>query len=405
MNLWEEIRTALGSVFQNKLRTALTMLGIVIGVAAVIALSGLGEGVTAMVTSEIEGIGSNIIMISPRQSSDSTRPAVLTNADAEALANPLSAPDVSAVAPQVTFPATVVQGSTTSNFTVIGTNQYLDDIMAMEPAMGGFLAAHDLTDYARVAVLGWEAYSTLFDDGVYPIQQNVTIDGVRYTIVGVAEKQGGMMGTDNNIWIPLTTAQNRHYTQKTLSGERTLTMILAQSRSPELSDEATRQITGILRREHKLGESDPNDFTVTAQEDILNLASSITGTLTLFLGAIAGISLLVGGIGIMNIMLVTVTERTREIGIRKAIGAPPSTIMVQFVIEALLLTLLGGVIGMLLGSWGASVLGNVIGVTAEITPQILLLATGVSAATGILFGTYPAARAAQLNPIEALRHE
>ncbi len=405
MSLIETLRTALSAILSNKLRAALTMLGIVIGVAAVITLSGLGEGVTASITEQIEGVGSNIIMVSPRQPRDATRPAELTNADAAALANPLNAPSLSAVAPQVSFMATVVRGPDSNSYTVVGSNEWLDEIMGIDAVMGGFLTARDLAETARVAVLGWDAYEELFGAGAYPIQSAITIDGARYTVVGVAERQGGLMGTDRNLWIPLTTAQSRHYTARTLSGDHKLTMILAQAATQGQAGQASAEISAVLRRQHRLGEGDANDFQVTAQEDILNMASTVTGTLTLFLGAIAGISLLVGGIGIMNIMLVTVTERTREIGIRKAIGAPPAAILVQFMIEALLLTLLGGAIGLALGWQAATLLGRALEVPAVITPQVVALAAGVSALVGLVFGTYPAARAAQLNPIEALRHE
>ena len=405
MSLIETLRTALSAILSNKLRAALTMLGIVIGVAAVITLSGLGEGVTASITEQIEGVGSNIIMVSPRQPRDATRPAELTNADAAALANPLNAPSLSAVAPQVSFMATVVRGPDSNSYTVVGSNEWLDEIMGIDAVMGGFLTARDLAETARVAVLGWDAYEELFGADAYPIQSAITIDGARYTVVGVAERQGGLMGTDRNLWIPLTTAQSRHYTARTLSGDHKLTMILAQAATQGQAGQASAEISAVLRRQHRLGEGDANDFQVTAQEDILNMASTVTGTLTLFLGAIAGISLLVGGIGIMNIMLVTVTERTREIGIRKAIGAPPAAILVQFMIEALLLTLLGGAIGLALGWQAATLLGRALEVPAVITPQVVALAAGVSALVGLVFGTYPAARAAQLNPIEALRHE
>ncbi|MEN6479121.1 MAG: ABC transporter permease [Anaerolineales bacterium] len=405
MSIFETLRTAIGAVLGNKLRSALTTLGIVIGVAAVIALSGLGEGVTTSISGQIESIGSNVIMIVAKQDRNRMREAVLTMRDAEALANPLNVPAVSAVAPVVQFPATVVRGQTSETYTVMGSTEDLDDIMSINPAMGGFLTAADVADRARVVVLGWDVYVDLFGEGVYPIQQYVTIDGTRYTVVGVAAQQGGMMGSDRNLWMPITTAQSRHYRSQTLSGENRLAMILAKAVSQDKTTQAKAEITATLRRQHDLRENDANDFSIMAQEDILDMTNQIMNTLTLFLGAIAGISLLVGGIGIMNIMLVTVTERTREIGIRKAIGAQSSAILAQFIVEALVLTMLGGFAGMALGSWAAETLGTMLQVQPVITPQVLALAAGVSIMVGLVFGTYPAARAARLNPIEALRHE
>ena len=272
--------------------------------------------------------------------------------------------------------------------------------------LGDGLTQADLDTKARVAVIGAEIASNLFGEE-FPIGKAVKINGVSYEVVGVMVESGGGIGgnTDDNIYIPLTTAQARLYTARTRTGQRAVTNITAQAADSESVESAIEQITETLRREHGLGLGDEDDFRIFDQSSLLETVNTVTGTLTAFLGTIAGISLVVGGIGIMNIMLVSVTERTREIGIRKAIGALKRDILLQFLLESLVLSLLGGAIGILLG-WGISVLvGNVLEINTVVDPSTVALSAGFAAAVGLVFGIYPAWRAAGLRPIEALRYE
>jgi len=408
MSIYESLRTALTALTTNKMRAALTMLGIVIGVGAVIALSSIGKGVEAMVSDNIEGLGSNMLMVMSDQPEDSTIPVYLTNSDAEAMADQLNAPALAAVAPVASGTLRVTHGEESATLSVTGTTADYLSIRNLEIAMGGFLTDADLEDLERVAVLGWQAYEDLFAEGEYPIEQNITIDGNRFRVVGVLEEKGGMAamgGDDQAIYVPLTTAHARLLQERTLSGERIVRMIYASVVDESQTAAAEQQITSLLRARHGIEIGDADDFEIINQQEILDISSEITGVLTLFLGAIAGISLLVGGIGIMNIMLVTVTERTREIGIRKAVGATSGAIMVQFLIESLVLTLVGGLIGIALGVVGANVISQFMDISAKATPDVIALAAGVSGMIGLVFGVYPAMRAAKLHPIDALRYE
>ncbi|MHB1295208.1 MAG: ABC transporter permease [Anaerolineae bacterium] len=405
MNLLESIRTSLGAIASNKLRAFLTVLGIVIGVAAVVALSSLGEGVQAMVRGEIEGMGANVVYIQAMQPRDSNTPALLTMGDAQALMDPFNAPSLTLVSPASRGQATAKYGEETKSVSVIGTNAAMASINSLTLAAGGFLTEHDLENQAAVAVIGWNVYTDMFAEGEYPLEKTLIIDGVRFRIVGVLEATGGMLGTDDALYVPISTAQSRLFPDRSLSGEYTLSAIYASAASTAANDAAVEEIKTTLRDLHGIAEGDEDDFMVTSQQEILDMSGEILGVLTAFLGAIAAISLLVGGIGIMNIMLVTVTERTREIGIRKAIGATSEAILGQFLIEALLLTLSGGLLGVLIGVTLSEVLGPVLGVTPQVTSGMLLLAAGVCTAVGVLFGVYPAMRAARLRPIEALRYE
>ena len=408
MSIYESLRTALTALTTNKMRAALTMLGIVIGVGAVIALSSIGKGVEAMVSDNIEGLGSNMLIVTSDQPEDSTIPVYLTSSDAEALADQLNAPALSAVAPVASGTLRVTHGEESTTLSVTGTTADYLSIRNLEIAMGGFLTDADLEDLERVAVLGWQAYEDLFAEGEYPIQQNIIIDGNRFRVVGVLEEKGGMAamgGDDQAIYVPLTTAHARLLQDRTLSGERIVRMIYASVVDESQTDAAEGQIASLLRDRHGIEIGDVDDFEIINQQEILDISSEITGVLTLFLGAIAGISLLVGGIGIMNIMLVTVTERTREIGIRKAVGATSGAILVQFLIESLVLTLVGGLVGIALGVLGANVVSQFMDISAKATPDVIALAAGVSGMIGLVFGVYPATRAAKLHPIEALRYE
>jgi putative ABC transport system permease protein len=264
----------------------------------------------------------------------------------------------------------------------------------------------DLDDETRVAVLGWKVYADLFSADDYPLGQTITIDGIHFEVVGVLEQQGGFGNEDDSIYVPLSTAQARLFPQRTLSGERPVAAIFASVADETQVDAALTQIAETLRERHDLAPDDEDDFQITSQQAILDMAGEITAVLTIFLGAIAGISLLVGGIGIMNIMLVSVTERTREVGIRKAVGATRRDILLQFLLEAIVLSFLGGLLGIALGVASANLIGNLSpDLATKVTSGTLALAAGVASAIGLIFGVYPAMRAANLRPIEALRYE
>ncbi len=405
MNLSESFTTALESLWANKLRSILTMLGVIIGVAAVIALMSIGNGVNQSITGEIQAIGTNLIII-VTDFDNSGGYQALSLADAEALSDPLNAPVLSAVSASVQGTQEVVFGRSSSRTNVAGvTANYFPVNNLTEFQSGDGLTQQDVDTRARVAVLGADIATDLFEEA-FPIGQSIKINGVSYEVVGVlAESGSGINNNNSNVYIPLTTAQSRLFVDRTRQGEKAVSTITAQAASEEQTDEAIEQITQILRQQHGIAYANEDDFTIFSQSDLLETFNVITGTLTAFLGAIAGISLLVGGIGIMNIMLVSVTERTREIGIRKAVGALRRDILVQFLMESVLLSLLGGFLGMLLG-WAISQLaGQLIDLETVTDAGTVGLATGFATAVGLIFGIYPAWRAAGLHPIEALRYE
>jgi putative ABC transport system permease protein len=413
MYLLESLRIALRGLSANKLRSALTMLGIIIGVAAVITLLSVGQGVQTLVTSSLESIGTNLLFVFPGniQSMGAgarfTTAAYLTLRDADAIRNEVA--NITAIAPSLQGTADVEYGKTTIRTTLIGTTPEYGPVRNYQPADGTFLTPEHQATGARVAVLGWRLASKLFPPDVYPIGQTIKINRIPFRVIGVLkEKGGGSFGSqDDVVMVPLSVAQQRLYpNRRSPAGEPLISVIDVQVDSQKHMDSVAAGITDVLRQLHRLKPEDDNDFTVISQADLISIFGQITGVLTIFLGAIAGISLLVGGIGIMNIMLVSVTERTREIGIRKAVGAKRRDILLQFLIEALVLSLIGGAFGIMLGIAGALVVDRLSAdLTTVITPQAILLATGFSAAVGLFFGIYPASRAARLNPIEALRYE
>lgn len=405
MNLSESFLTALDSLMANKLRSLLTMLGVIIGVAAVIALLSIGNGVSASITDEIQSFGTNLITITTDNQNSEGQPA-LSLEDAEALDDPLNAPSLSAVSVAVQGNQEVVFGGRSSRTGVIGvTANYFEVNNLTEFQIGDTLTQEDVDNRARVAVLGSDIAQDLFEDR-FPIGQSVRISGVSYEVVGVLAESGSQFSnSDSDVYIPLSTAHSRLYSQRTRHGERAVSVITVQAVSEAETNAAVEQVTEILRRRHGIVYADDDDFNIFSQTDLLQTFSTVTATLTAFLGAIAGISLLVGGIGIMNIMLVSVTERTREIGIRKAIGALKRDILSQFLLESVLLSLLGGFLGIALG-WSISVLaGRLIDLVTVVDLGTVALATGFAMGVGLVFGIYPAWRAASLRPIEALRYE
>ncbi|HIE37879.1 MAG TPA: FtsX-like permease family protein [Anaerolineales bacterium] len=414
MNLLESIRVSLRALAANKLRAALTMLGIVIGVGAVITLMAAGQGVQVFVTEQFQGIGTNLLFIVPGTMEGNAGPPIshsiprpLTMGDVKALSDPFRLPDVARVAPELDRSATLVAGGRQVSSQVQGVTPEFTEVRNWHPVVGEFISQQDLEGRARVAVLGQTVVEDLFPDNLYPIGETVRINGVPFRVVGVMEEKGGTFtDQDDTVFVPLTTAQIRLFSARTASGEYRVSVILVEAVSEGRMGAAAEQVRMVLREQHDIAFEDEDDFTVLSQSDLIQTFGQITGVLTAFLGAIAGISLLVGGIGIMNIMLVSVTERTREIGLRKAVGARRQDILWQFLIEAVTLAVTGGLIGIGIGAAGAQVVSALIeDFRSVVTPEAVLLATTVSAVVGLTSGLYPAWRASRLNPIEALRYE
>lgn len=406
MNFLESIRVSLRALRANKLRSSLTMLGIIIGVAAVIAMVGIGNGATASITSQIQGMGSNLLTISPGQSNSggvnggSGSSNTLTMEDVDKIK--ALGPVVKAVAPIASSNAQVVLGSGNTSTSINGTTEGYEVIKNVTLARGRFITKADVDSSARVVVLGPTVVENLLGDANADIVgEKIKINNVPFQVIGVTTATGstGFQSSDDMITAPISTVQAR------LLGRKTVRSIMASAASKTQMQTAQDQITAVLRKSHKILEGKDNDFRVQNQADMLATMTSVTQTLTMLLGGIAGISLLVGGIGIMNIMLVSVTERTREIGIRKAIGAKGKDILLQFLIEAVVLSALGGGIGIALGYGGSSLAGKALAMDTSISVSSVLMAFGFSAAIGIIFGVFPARKAAAMDPIDALRYE
>ena len=409
MNMLQTMLEALESLAANKMRSSLTVLGIVIGVASVIAMMAIGAGVQNSITGQIQGIGTNLIFISSgNQQQDVRNPKPLTLDDAEAIADPLGAPSVMAVAPVVNGSLEVTTGKEASRVSITGVTPAYASVSNESMTEGEFISQEYLLGKSAVAVIGPDTAEKLFGATSGVTGQTIRIAGTPFRVIGVLASKGGsgFGSQDDRILVPLTTAQTRLFTRTVRDS---IDSIQAQAVDSDSVAAATEEISQILRTRHRT-EVGLDDFTLFTQDSILSTAQSVTGVLTLFLGGIAGISLLVGGIGIMNIMLVSVTERTREIGLRKAIGARKRDILVQFLTESILLSLLGGILGIILAWIIAALVGYIATATGnDITPSItlgsILLATLFSMAVGLLFGIYPANRAAGLQPVEALRYE
>jgi putative ABC transport system permease protein len=408
MNFGQAILEAIESLNANKTRSGLTILGIVIGVAAVIAMLAVGNGAQNTITGSISGLGSNLLFVFRGNFSEEVRnPKPLTQADADAIADQYQAPSVAMVAPVISNNLEVTFAGEKSNPTVNGVTPSYEQVRNLELSEGEFINEDHILGIASVAIIGTDVADTLFGHRDGLIGETIRIEGQPFRIIGVLQSLGGSAfgSEDNVVNIPITTAQTRLIRR---TNDRVDT-ILVQATTADAVDQATQEIRDILRYRHRtlLG---VDDFTVFTQQDFVETAKTITNVLTIFLGGIAGISLLVGGIGIMNIMLVSVTERTKEIGLRKALGARRKDILIQFLTESSLLSLIGGVLGIGLGWLIAFAVGQIAAANdTQLTPDVgidaILLATLFSTAVGLFFGIYPANRAAGLQPVEALRHE
>jgi putative ABC transport system permease protein len=402
---WESVKIAVNSLVSNKLRSILTMLGIIIGVGAVIAMVSIGMGVREKVQTSIASLGSNLIMVSPGAASSSgVRQAAGTNIsltwkDAQAIAREVSG--VQYAAPSVGRQYQLVAGNQNWTTSVQGTTPEFLDVRNLSVMSGSFISNDDLETRNRVAVIGSTVAGNLFS-GINPIGQSVRINNAPYKVIGVLESKGQSAGgqdQDDIVVIPLTTAQER------LLGITYVQQISVQAANSDVVDQVQNDITTLLRSRHKLAADQADDFTVRNLASVMAAATETTTTITMLLGSIAAISLVVGGIGIMNIMLVSVTERTREIGIRKALGARYMDILLQFLIEAVVIGVIGGAIGIASGIGGSYVISSFAGWNTVITALPILVSFGFSVAVGLFFGLYPARKAALLDPIEALRYE
>ena len=414
MNPLTILRTALSSLGANKLRAGLTLLCIVIGVAAVISLMAIGRGAQQAVTAGIESLGTNLLFVRPGASSQGGvfgglgSASTLTLDDAYAILDPVFAPSVEAVAPELRTSGQVVAGRENTFTQIIGVTPEYQFVRNFPIDSGQFISPGQVQNRSEVVVLGSRVSETLFGFRD-PVGQAVRINGRRFTVIGVLQSMGGgALGIfDDQVLVPITTAYYRLASQRTAQGGVSVQTVNVQVHSSSAMDDAIQEIATVLRLRHRITGED--DFTVSSQQETIETLEETTNTFVVFLGAIASISLLVGGIGIMNIMLVSVTERTREIGIRKAMGAKRRDILLQFVSEATLLSLGGGGIGVLLGLVLSRLLdGRSLGgqsFQTVFSGDIAILALVVSAAIGLFFGIYPAMRAARLHPIEALRYE
>ena len=405
LQLWQTTLIALRALRRNKMRSILTALGIIIGVASVVAMVAVGNGAQARITSQVSALGQNLltVMAGSKKSggvqSGLGSASTITLEDAAAIGREV--PDVVAVSPEASTTAQAIANGRNWSTTVVGESESYLKIRSWKLAAGSMFTERDVRSAAKVAVIGSKTANELFGP-LNPVGQSVRIKNIPFVIIGLLESKGAGMGgqnQDDRIIIPYTTAMKR------ITGDKYLRSVNVQIASSERMEIAQQQITALLRQRHRLTEGHDDDFNIFNQKEIADTVNSISTIITLLLGSVAGISLLVGGIGIMNIMLVSVTERTREIGIRIAVGAQPGDIRLQFLIEAITLSLLGGLLGVLGGIGASKLVGLVANFQAIVSTGSILLAFGVSSAIGIFFGFYPAHKAAALNPIDALRYE
>lgn len=404
MNIKETFRVSIRAIKANGMRSFLTMLGIIIGVSAVILLVSLGQGASNSITAQIQGLGSNLLIVTPGNmqagmNTGATSTNTLTIKDAEAIANQ---PSVKYVAPYIRKNTQVSWRNNDYTTALEGTTDQYVQVRNVKMEKGRFFSKFEVLGESNVAVVGTEVVKNLFDDpNADVIGRQIEINQLPLTIIGVLEPQGsqGMQNNDDVVILPITTVMNRMF------GDKNISMIYLSAESEKVMNKAQQEAAAALRIQHSLTIKEEDDFTITNQAQILNTAQGITGIMTALLAGIAGISLAVGGIGIMNIMLVSVTERTREIGIRKAIGANRKVIMAQFLTEAVMLSLLGGIIGILVGIGSAVFIAAVSPLPTSITIAPVVYSFVFAMMVGVVFGVYPARKAASLNPIDALRYE
>lgn len=404
MRIFEVIKISIESIRANKVRAVLTTLGIIIGISAVIALLSLGQGAQASILTQVQGLGSNSITILPSSGlgfqNRSSFESLLTNKlDYEIikkLDNKVRFPEIEAVSPQTSKSLIITNRSKSTSASVLGVYRNYFEIRDTNINKGRFFTQNEIDNQRKVVVLGYEIAGKIFGENE-PVGKTVKLGSTSFKVIGVADEKGGEF--DNQAFVPFTTAAYN------LVGNKDLSQIVVKVKDEKFIDATAIKIEDTLKDYYKISDDDKKSFSVFTSKDILSLTQTITGIFTTLLASIASISLIVGGIGIMNIMLVSVSERTKEIGLRKAVGAKENAILAQFLTEAVALTLIGGIIGIVLGLSLAFVLGSIGNIPVEISPQSILLATSVSAIIGIVFGFYPAYRAAKLNPIDALRYE
>lgn len=406
MEYKELVEESLLTLTANKARTGLAMLGVVIGIGSVIALVSLGQASQKSITNQIQSLGSNLLTISPgSQTQGGIRSSggveTLTYDDAKAINESSQITTIEMVSAEYSSRAQVVYKKQNTNTQIYGVLPEYAEIRNIVVQNGSFLTQRHISGLSKVAILGSQTATDLFGENTNPVGKTIRIDGQVFTVIGTTEAKGssGINSQDDVVYIPLTTAQ------KLLFGVNHVTSISLSAKGEEYMQQAENEITALLMTRHKIKSQENIDFRIFSQEDILETVSTVTGTFTTLLSGIAAISLLVGGIGIMNIMLVTVTERTREIGLRKALGAKRKIITTQFLTEAVMITFIGGVIGTILGIVISLILSGVMNLPKTLSPFSIILAFTVSASVGILFGWYPAQKAAKLEPIEALRYE
>ena len=408
MKVFRYLAVSLDSILAHRMRAGLTMLGIIIGIAAVLITVGIGSGAAASITERIESSGTNLLTVNSGASRSSSDGSTLTMGDAALLADRSQFPDIAAVAPQFSSNATLTYGSTDGSYTVVGVTADYATVTNKEVESGAFLSEGNVTDNASVIVLGATVAADLFG-GDDPIGQNVRVGDNLFQVVGVLAESGGsgFGSSDTQAYVPIGVAQGRLFNAARNQGSYVVSSLSVQVADAERIDAVELQIERLLRLRHRLGADDENDFTIFNQADLLAVAGDVAGTLTALLGSIGAVSLLVGGIGIMNIMLVSVTERTSEIGLRRALGAHDGDILLQFLVEAFVLCALGGLVGIGLSYGVALATANLsfMPLTIVIEPWSVMLALAVSTASGFIFGLYPAMRAMRLDPIEALRYE